>query len=248
MEWTDHTDKKYKIELIAHRGANGIAPENTMAAFKACLSWNLDYVEIDVRSSLDGILYNYHDNRLGRTSNGNGLFRLRRSKYIDRLDAGSWFSDSFAGEKIPRVEDLLKAAVNRTKLYFDVKQCNLERLLFLIKKYELSDQCFFWFQNAGMMKSFKIKAPHMSLKLNCSEPEHLSDLKTRYRPRIIECDHNSINDKMVSECRRLGFKLMVNFKGDDIESFKKAIRSGADMIVLDYPVKYLRSLSDMVNG
>ena len=68
MNFEDDKGKSRKVKLVAHRGANGVAPENTMAAFTACRKWNIDYVEIDVRSSIDGILYNHNDTRLGRTS------------------------------------------------------------------------------------------------------------------------------------------------------------------------------------
>ncbi|MBF9018258.1 MULTISPECIES: glycerophosphodiester phosphodiesterase family protein [unclassified Oceanispirochaeta] len=242
MEWIVKTGQKVNVELVAHRGANGEAPENTISAFNICQVRDIDYVEIDIRSSLDGVLYNHHDKRLGRTSNGKGLFRLRRSSYIDSLDAGSWFSEDFAGEKIPRVEDILMAVGKRTKLFFDVKSCNLKKLLSLIKKYEMQDRCFFWFKKEHMVRSFRKTAPHMALKINCDTPERLSELKARYNPQIIECHLKNVSNKMVDECKNLGLKLMINYGEYDMERFNKALESGADMIVLDYPVKYLKDL------
>jgi len=77
------------MEIVVHRGANDVAPENTMASAQACIDLGADYVEIDVWRSLDGVHYIMHDPKLDRTTNGRGLIALRTSRYIDRLDAGS---------------------------------------------------------------------------------------------------------------------------------------------------------------
>lgn len=240
MILTNSQDGSSDCLIVAHRGANGEAPENTMAAFRICREWGVDFVEIDVRSSLDGILYNHHDIRLGRTSNGKGLFNLRRSAYLDSLDGGSWFSSRYRGEKIPRVEEILEAGGDQSRFFFDVKLCRLNTLLDLVKKYSLEKRCFFWFKHEFMLRKFRRLAPHLQLKMNCHDPAKLDELQRRWNPDIIECDPDGMSDSLMSRCRELGMEVMLNFADRGQEHFSEALSLKPDRIVLDYPVKYIR--------
>ncbi len=74
-----------------HRGASAVAPENTMASFRAAAASGTDYVELDVQLSLDGELMVYHDETLERTSDGHGRLDRMPAAEPERLDAGTWF-------------------------------------------------------------------------------------------------------------------------------------------------------------
>ncbi len=91
-----------------HRGANALAPENTFAGFEAARSAGVDYVETDVRTALDGTLVLVHDDTLDRTTDGSGAVAGQRPDELARLDAGSWFGDRFAGERIPTLDGFLE--------------------------------------------------------------------------------------------------------------------------------------------
>ena len=112
---------KGKLEIVVHRGANKLAPENTMASTQKCIDLGVEYVEIDVRESKDGVLYILHDKTLDRTTNGSGPISEMHSTQIDRLDAGSWFSENFEGERVPRLETYLNEFKGKIKIYFDRK-------------------------------------------------------------------------------------------------------------------------------
>ena len=77
------------IEIVCHRGANEYAPENTFAAAQKCIDWGMDYVEVDVNTSKDGVLYVFHGPELEKTTNGTSCITELTSKEIDALDAGS---------------------------------------------------------------------------------------------------------------------------------------------------------------
>ena len=79
------------IEIVCHKGANEYAPENSYAAAQRCIDWGVDYVEIDVRTSQDGVFYLLHDRTVDRTTNGHGAIAELTAAEIDQLDAGSWF-------------------------------------------------------------------------------------------------------------------------------------------------------------
>ncbi len=93
--------------LIAHRGASGHAPENTMAAFRLAVEQGATFIETDLHLSRDARFVAIHDATLERTTNGRGLVRDLALAELRKLDAGSWFHSSFAREPIPTLEEIL---------------------------------------------------------------------------------------------------------------------------------------------
>ena len=89
--------KQLPIEIVVHRGANALAPENTWPSAEAALQYGATWIEVDVRTSKDGVLFNLHDETLDRTTNGKGQLSDMLSVDVRKLDAGSWFAPQFAG-------------------------------------------------------------------------------------------------------------------------------------------------------
>lgn len=100
--------------VIAHRGASGSAPENTMAAFRKAVEFGAGFIETDLQLSRDARLVAVHDDTLDRTTNGSGPVSAKALHELRQLDAGSWFRapdqqapHPFAGERIPTIEEIL---------------------------------------------------------------------------------------------------------------------------------------------
>ena len=87
-------------KIIAHRGASMYAPENSESSLKLASSMGVEWIETDVQITIDNQLVIFHDEKLGRTSNGEGFLALKKFSELKKLDIGSWFSKEFAGEKI----------------------------------------------------------------------------------------------------------------------------------------------------
>lgn len=92
--------------VIGHRGAARSAPENTLAGFRRALEVGADAVELDAKLTADGVVVCHHDRTLERTTNGRGRVLDWTWEALRRLDAGSHFGPEFAGEPIPRLEDV----------------------------------------------------------------------------------------------------------------------------------------------
>ena len=92
--------------VVAHRGLLRHAPENTLANFRACLELRLGF-EFDVQRSKDGVLVCIHDSTVDRTTSGKGKVSDLTWAELQALDAGSWFDDAFAGERVPTVNQVL---------------------------------------------------------------------------------------------------------------------------------------------
>ena len=104
------TDVTGEIEVFAHRGFAGQAPQNTMLAFSTAISRGADGLEMDLQFSSDGVLYVFHDTTVDVLTNGTGAFTTLTSAAIDGLTFDSTVGTTFADESIPRFEEVLKLA------------------------------------------------------------------------------------------------------------------------------------------
>lgn len=98
--------------VMGHRGWASEYPENTLLSFRKSLELGIDIIEFDVRPCASGELVVLHDESVDRTTDGKGLVSSLSLLELKRLDAGSWKSPDFAGERIPSLDetlDLLKA-------------------------------------------------------------------------------------------------------------------------------------------
>lgn len=107
--------------IIAHRGAPNHAPENTLAAFDKALGLGFPHFELDAQLTADGVAVVFHDTALDRTSAGSGPLADRTLDELKRLDAGSWYSEAFAGERIPTLEEVLVRYHGRAYLHLELK-------------------------------------------------------------------------------------------------------------------------------
>ncbi|MFG6150121.1 glycerophosphodiester phosphodiesterase [Halobacillus sp. B23F22_1] len=110
---------------IAHRGASGYAPENTMAAFEKAVDMKADMFELDVQMSKDGELVVIHDTTVDRTTDGTGKVGEFTYDELQKLDAGSSFSKEFQGEKIPTLGEVLDEYRGKTGILIEVKSPSL---------------------------------------------------------------------------------------------------------------------------
>ena len=99
--------------VIAHRGASGLAPENTLAAFRLALALGADGVELDVQLSADGEPVVIHDARVNRTTDRTGAVASLTAAELAACDAGSWFARRLA--RRPRIRAMANSVANLTK-------------------------------------------------------------------------------------------------------------------------------------
>lgn len=99
--------------IFAHRGASAHAPENTLAAFELAVQEGAPAIEFDVKLTSDRQVIIHHDQTLERTTDGTGPVRLQTLAALRELDAGSWKSLQFKGEKIPLLSEVLEAVGNK---------------------------------------------------------------------------------------------------------------------------------------
>jgi glycerophosphoryl diester phosphodiesterase len=108
--------------VIAHRGASGHAPENTLAAFRKAVSLGAAFIETDLQLSRDAHFVAIHDATVNRTTNGQGAVHDLTLAELRQLEAGSWFGSEFSGERIPTLEEILQfSKKNDVVFYLELK-------------------------------------------------------------------------------------------------------------------------------
>ena len=108
--------------VIAHRGASGNAPENTLAAFRKAIALGASFIETDLQLSRDARFVAIHDATVNRTTNGQGAVHDMTLADLRKLDAGSWFGSEFSGERIPTLEEILEfSKKNDVVFYLEIK-------------------------------------------------------------------------------------------------------------------------------
>ena len=110
---------------IAHRGASGSAPENTLAAFKKAIEIGVDAVELDLHGTADGEIVVIHDPSLDRTTNLHGSVNQATLETIKRADAGGWFASEFVGEPVPTLVEALECIGGNTIAVLEIKDATI---------------------------------------------------------------------------------------------------------------------------
>ncbi|SCY89713.1 glycerophosphodiester phosphodiesterase [Alkaliphilus peptidifermentans] len=128
--------------VIGHRGASAHGPENTIAAFKMALEKGCSGIELDVQLSKDEEVIVFHDYVVDRTTNGSGYVKDMTLKELKSLDTGTWFDESFVGERIPTLEEVLQAIPKGVLINIEIKNLLIhqgkieKKVLDLVIKYD----------------------------------------------------------------------------------------------------------------
>lgn len=132
-----------KIQVQAHRGASGYAPENTLPAFQLAVDMKADGIECDIHYSRDGHFIVCHDDTVDRTSNGTGMISEMTLDEIKALDFGKKFDEKFAGTTAPTLEEMLDVVKGMNVINIEIKEFGADRdeEAILHKFYEILLSC-----------------------------------------------------------------------------------------------------------
>lgn len=130
--------------VLAHRGANKVAPQNTLPAFKKAMEFNADGLETDVHLSSDGHIVICHNYTVDETSNGAGRVDEMTLEQLKSLDFGSYFNEEFKGVLLPTLPELLDLTKSMSLINIEIKppkkNCDLvKRVVETIHEYGIVD-------------------------------------------------------------------------------------------------------------
>ena len=222
--------------VVSHRGANHFAPENTFFSADLALEQGADYIELDVRESVDGVLYVIHDETLDRTTNGTGLVGHALSRDIDALDAGSWFDDRFKGAIVPRLDDYLEHLRGRAGVYIELKYCDPLKVAALVRDLGMVRDTFFFSFSDAMRTGLQAVAPEFRKMMTLDIAMSPSLVAPLHHGSIIEVNVEQMrNPGILESSRKAGLEIMVYYGGDDIKVHQEIASAGVDYINLNRP-------------
>ena len=224
-----------RARIVSHRGANKFAPENTFAAFELCDRWGLAYVEVDVRTTRDGVPVIMHDTTLDRTTDATGTVERMTWADLETIDAGAWFGPEFRGEPVPRLDEFIAWARGADiGVYLDVKDADHHAILRILDRHRAHDRTFFWSRDRDWMRTLREIAPHAKLKVNKRENDTISDLIAEFDPQIIEFDRSTLEQQAVREVKARGITAMLYTPDNDPALFRNALEQGIDYFNIDH--------------
>ncbi|GAC1381074.1 MAG: glycerophosphodiester phosphodiesterase family protein [Ktedonobacteraceae bacterium] len=231
------------MKVIGHRGAAGLAPENTFAGFEIALAMGVDGIETDVQRTKDGTLVLFHDDLLDKTTNGKGVLQEKSWHELQDLDAGTWFDEQYAGERIPLLLEVLKRYGTRTSFDLEIKHIGIEaEVLHMVEQLQLLDRVAFTSRVFPIIRNIKeqnslAQVGFLTADVSEENVQRLVRANIRYFcPRA----HNVTRD-LVDQWHSLG--LFVRACGVNTPAMmKNAIQAGVDGMTFDYPDLLLKEL------
>lgn len=243
-------DEDQAPKIIAHKGASGEAPENTLAAFELAWRQGADGIEGDFRLTRDGRIVCIHDASTRRVSGENLLIAEAHFDRLRRLDVGAWKGREWTGQRIPRFSEVLSTIPPRKKLFMEIKSGPeiLPPLEATLANVDLdTDQLIFISFSAGVIAEIKKRfTEHKALwivefepgKNSKADPPSLKTiLETLWSVRADGLDaqaHPIVDRAFVERIREPGFELHL-WSEEEVSRLEPFAMLKVDSITCNFP-------------
>ena len=225
-----------EVEVTAHRGGSLDFPENTMSAFRGAAEAGANWIELDIQQTKDRKIVISHDTNVFRVTGVNRDIIDMTYDEISKLDAGSFFSEKFKGEKMPLLEEALEFAKNNNvKLNIELKPTGKEidfekDVVDLIKKYDFVDRCVVTSQVYSAVENVKKIDPNIkTLYVMSIAVGNITNLE--YADNF-SVEATNVDEELVDTVHKQGKKLFV-WTINTEENINKMIDLNVDNIITD---------------
>jgi glycerophosphoryl diester phosphodiesterase len=236
------------IWTIAHRGASGHAPENTMAAFRLAVELGARFIETDLQLTRDARVIAIHDLTLDRTTSGKGPVHSLPLDQIRTLDAGAWFGDrgaeSYLGERVPTLEEILDFAKEHDVIfYLEIKSGSawgIENVVVaVLRDHNASARVVILSFEPSALDSIHRLDPTMMTGFLCEHPSgDLVERTVRAGARQLVARGDLITPAVIEKAHHAGLQV-VAWTINEPEQMRRLIETGVDGIITDYPDRLL---------
>jgi len=235
------------VRIIGHRGAAAVAPENTLASFRAAAALGVRWVEMDVCLLADGATVIFHDEDLGRCSDGHGRLAEVGLAYVQQLDAGRWFAPHFSGERIPTLREALQEIQRLGMgLNLEIKHDGpgLDRLVetviaVLAQEWRNNDKLLLSSFNHRALRLCQQQAPHLRRgQLYESVPACWRQELLEIGAYSLHCDYRALDATLARSIKAAGYRLLC-YTVNDPQAVARHWGWGMDAIFTDDPARFL---------
>lgn len=234
-----------RVLVIGHRGDSRAAPENTLPAFASAVEVGCDLIELDYHHTADGRPVVLHDGHLDRTTNARSYFGAEKipvsSKTLDELrplDAGSWFSQEFAGVGMPTLEEALRTIQAGSVTLIERKAGDAKTCIDLLRKHDLLHevvvQAFDW---SYVAECHRLEPSIVLAALGGRElTDTKLDLIEETGAHIVAWHHGSIGAPEVERIHARGLQAWC-FTVNSLDRVEELLDAGIDGIITDIPAQ-----------
>lgn len=227
-----------ETQIVAHRGSSKSAPENTLSAMQSAIDELADAVELDVQMTSDGVIVLGHDATLKRVAGVNRSIGSLTYDEIKELDVGSWFSQEFAGERIPTLEEVLDLCNGKISLNIEIKNVGKDsslpdEVVKLLLEKEMEEQCVITSTSLSYLKRVKEIKPQLRTGYIISAA--YGDFYSSEAIDFISLRSGFVNEALMENVHGQGKAVMawtVNAKSE----MERLTMLGVDGIITDKPV------------
>ena len=237
--------KRPNTELltVAHRGASKFAPENTLPAIQIAIDLGMDYVELDIRHTSDGIPVLMHDSTIDRTTSGSGRIDATSLAELRKLDAGSWFHAEFAGTPVPTLEEALELMQGKICALWDPKGTPSAAAIELFKQLSSGRDClligaegFGGIRDINTIEILTELWPELPLMSPVKNSDNLiNTLRSQPQSRAVMGARAQLNKELIDQAHAAGLLVLTTtlIQADNARGYQKAMDLGVDLIMLD---------------
>ncbi|XDD52636.1 glycerophosphodiester phosphodiesterase [Leptospira sp. WS4.C2] len=226
---------------IGHRGARGLAPENTLVSFLVG-SDSTRFFELDTMLCASGELVVIHDFTVDRTTDGKGKVADYKYRALAELDAGSFFEEAFEGEQIPTLSQVIQTLPENTVFDIEMKsegkkeerQALTSALVKLIRKYKLSDRIWVSSFDWDLVDLIRIEEPEVLRGLLVAKGDSLNKSYMDYEPDLI-LPHLSACTKEFVQSLKEESLLVIPYTTNTEEEWSQLLEVGVAGLITDYP-------------
>ncbi|MGP0064012.1 MAG: glycerophosphodiester phosphodiesterase [Isosphaeraceae bacterium] len=229
------------IVVVAHRGCERLAPENTLSAFRKAIEIGADFAELDVQETADGVIVVYHDRDLMRLAGDPRRITDLTFAEARKIDLGRRFSPEFAGERMPTLEEVIALARGKIKLQIELKYYAKDRGLAakvaeLIRREDFEAQCEVTSLDYDGLMAAKRHNPLLTVVALVTYA--VGD------PGRLDVQGLSVNTKVLSDrlirAMRRHDKLLYAWTVDDAGTMVRLIERGVGGLVTNAPEEAIR--------
>jgi glycerophosphoryl diester phosphodiesterase len=214
---------------IGHRGAAGHAPENTLAAIQKGIALGIDFAEIDVRRTADGVLVVLHDETVNRTTDGKGRVDRLSLQDVKKFDAGN-------GEQIPTLEEVLRITAGRAGLMLELKVKGVaQQAVEAVRGAGFRDPVIyasFLHDELTHVRAVDPGASHMMLFGRL--PQAPVARAIEHGPSHVGLRHDTATRRLVEAFHRAGLLVFV-YTADSPGDIQHALSVGVDGVISNFP-------------
>ncbi|MCG6149047.1 glycerophosphodiester phosphodiesterase [Leptospira levettii] len=234
---------------IGHRGARGLAPENTLVSFLVG-SESTHYFELDTMLCGSGELVVIHDFTVDRTTDGEGKVAEIHYRQLADLDAGGFFSEDFEGEQIPTLSQIVQTLPENTVFDIELKSEGkreereelAKAVVKLIRKFQLQNRIWVSSFDWELVDLVRKEEPEVLRGLLIEKGDSLNEHYMEFEPDLILPHFSACSKEFVTKCNSESL-LVIPYTPNTEEEWKTLIDVGVSGLITDYPDRLAQFLA-----